>query len=164
MRTLLVSVGIVVLALVAILSVQTERAQRTTVRRGQETERLSGPDPEFLKVYKSLSSGKTGKSTKSVEILPDGTVFTKDEADKILAQSHLSATQRDELAELLRGNELMNEEISDCASPRSTDSDFYRIGIEKKHKIVIFKVFPNCHLPQLLSQLDSLLTAVSPTK
>lgn len=158
-------VGILVFDIFAMLSQPTERKQASAVQiPEQQTQASFTSDPSFLRVYKTSSSGKTGKSTRSVEIMPDGTILLRDASGQLLQQRQLGAVQQAGLAELIRGSDLASLEITDCSPLKSSDSDFFQIGIEEKYKTVIFRIFPNCNLPQRLKRLDSLLTDISPRK
>src|ERR1044072_6576192 len=141
-----------------------EQPRPSEIERAEERGQRSGEPNDFIRVYKSFGSGKTGKLTKTVEVLFDGTVLLKDDTNTSLGRRFLSAAKRLEIAGLIKDKNLTCAEITECGPLRSTDVNFFQIGIEKKNKIIIFKLYPHCSIPERLDELNAFLDSVAPTQ
>lgn len=132
---------------------ETKKQQQTT--QSPDSEQSIGAEGavNFLKISKGFISGKTGKATKIIEIWPNGQVLVRSNHKRTINKLMLKRVMYEKINELLEGDELINENITDCDSMYSTDASSVVITIYKLRKTVSFRQPPNCRLPAKLETL-----------
>ena len=118
----------------------------------------SDADDALVRVSKRFIHGLTGRPTKMIEINSTGIVLLRGAGGEVTARGQLQQSDLQVLRGLTAGDRLANENLT-CTGRVIPDAPSFEISIEKTYKVVTFKVYSHCRLPQLLAQLNSLLDA-----
>jgi hypothetical protein len=107
----------------------------------------------FVRISHVEISGKTGRPSSTVDVLPDGTVIFRGADQSVVRKDRLLAPRLEAIHAILERG-IMNQEITDCGPVRATDSDSRQVIIETAHKTVIFKLSSDCRVPSIIEALD----------